>query len=280
MLSLLKKHMGVFRQALALIRYLIRSNPMKKYGFFLICLYVLLAGVARAQPGAMNLGQLIDIPVAKTLMKGGVSAEIRAYPEGGILGGVMVGLTDYIDMGVSYGGINIIGSGKPKLNPLPCVQFQYLTIEEQNLVPALLIGFSSQGYGEYNKDLKRYAVKSRGFYAVLSKNTAFLGGLGLHAGLNYSLEKEDGDDDINAFVGLHKWINPDLVLMCEYDAAINDNADNSIGAGKGYLNAGIRWSVAGRFFLEFAWKNILENRFNVPGSSREIKLVYLANLLE
>lgn len=248
--------------------------------FVSIVLNSLVFGLLHAQPGAMNLGQLIDIPVAKTVLKGGVSAEIRAYPEGGVLSKILVGLTDYIDMGVSYGGVNIIGTGKPKLNPLPCVQLQYLLFEERYLVPAVQMGFNSQGYGAYDKALKRYAVKSRGFYAVASKNTAFLGGIGMHAGVNYSLEQEDGDKDLNVFVGCHKWINPELVLMGEYDAAINDNNDNAVGAGKGYLNLGIRWSVAGRFFVEFAWKNILENRENVPGSSREIKLIYLAHLTE
>lgn len=248
--------------------------------FRCLLLSLLFCRLVSAQPGALNLGELSDVPVARTLHQGEVAADLRMYPGGGLLSSVLVGLTDFIGMGVSYGGTNIIGTGKPEMNPLPCVHVQYLLFVERMLAPAVMIGFQSQGYGGYDKSLKRYAIKSRGFYAVASKNTSFLGGIGMHLGLNYSLENDDGDKDLNFFAGFHKWINPDLVILGEYDAAVNDNSDNSIGAGKGYLNAAIRWSVAQRFFVEFAWKNILENRENVPGSSREIKLIYLARLVQ
>ncbi|NQT26311.1 hypothetical protein HQ585_13225 [candidate division KSB1 bacterium] len=231
-----------------------------------------------AQPGALDLGQLMDVPVARTLAQGEFTAELRIYPNGGLLSSILIGLTDRFGLGVSYGGENIIGIGKPNMNPRPCVHVQYLIFDEQFLSPSVVIGFQSQGYGGFNKTFQRFAVKSKGFYAVASKNTAFLGGLGLHVGANYSFEYEDGDENVNAFIGCHKWINPELVVMCEYDAAINDNSDNAIGSGKGYLNAGVRWSFVQRFFIEFSWKNILENRDNVPGSSREVKLIYLAHL--
>ena len=138
-----------------------------------------------------------------------------------------------------------------------------------------MVGFHSQGYGAYNKSLKRYAIKSRGIYAVASKNTSFLGGLGLHAGVNWSLETEDDDSDPNLFAGCHKYLGSDFVILGEYDTAINDNDNNAIGSGKGYLNLGVRWSFAQRLFFEFAWKNILENGSHSTGSSREVKLVYL-----
>jgi len=112
----------------------------------------------------------------------------------------------------------------------------------------------------------------------LSKNTSFLGGMGFHLGVNWSLENEDGDSDPNLFVGCHKRINADLVILGEYDIANNDNSGNAIGSGQGYLNCGVRWSFAQRLFVEFAWKNIMENRENVAGSSREVKLVYVAYL--
>lgn len=239
---------------------------------------VFLATGVRSQPGALDLGELLDTPVARTLAQGEFTGELRIFPNGGLATAVLIGMTDRFGVGVSYGGENIIGIGKPRMDPRPCVHVQYLIFEEQFLSPSVVIGFQSQGFGGYDKSLERFAVKSKGFYAVASKNTSFLGGLGLHAGANYSLEQEDGDKDINAFVGCHKWINPELVLLGEYDAAINDNSDNAIGSGKGYLNAGVRWSFVQRFFVEFSWKNILENRDNVPGSSREVKLIYLSRL--
>lgn len=227
-----------------------------------------------AQPGALRLTELMDIPSATMLQPGDIHTTLRMYPGGGFLPSLLVGLSNRFCLGVSYGGEKIIGQGKVNLNPQPAVHIRYSLFSERMLFPAIVIGFHSQGYGGYDKGLKRYAVKSRGFYAVASKNTSYLGGLGLHVGVNWSTETEDGDEDLNLFAGAHKWVNDEIVLLCEYDAAINDNGDNALGSGKGYLNAGVRWVFAEQLFVEFAWKNILENGHRVLGSSREIKLCY------
>ncbi|MBN1782808.1 hypothetical protein JW948_16850 [bacterium] len=246
-----------------------------------ICLPVLFlcawAGLT-AQPGSLRMGQLIDVPIAKTLFQGEMMAELRMYSRGGLLSSILVGLTDRIGMGVSYGGENIIGMGKVNMNPQPAVHVQYLVISEENLSPGVIVGFNSQGLGAYNKSLKRYAVKSRGLYAAASKNTSFLGGLGMHGGLNWSLENEDRDNDPNLFIGFHKWINPELCILADYDTAVNDNQDKALGSGKGYLNAAVQWSFNQTLYVEFDWKNILENGHHVPGSSREIKLIYITHL--
>jgi len=221
---------------------------------------------------------VVDMESAKTLSSGGIEAELRMYPQGGLLTSLLVGVTSRFNLGVSYGGENIIGTGKVDLNPRPCVHIRFLILEERFFSPAFMIGFNDQGYGRYDKGLKRYTVKSRGLYAVLSKNTSFLRGMGFHLGVNWSLENEDEDSDPNFFMGCHKRLNADLVLLGEYDIANNDNSGNAIGSGQGYLNCGVRWSFAQRLFVEFAWKNILENTENVDGSSREVKLVYVTYL--
>ncbi|MBN2414406.1 hypothetical protein JXO52_01115 [bacterium] len=247
---------------------------MKRIGIVLTGIVLLLAGGAAAQPGMLTIGELVDLPVAHPLPAGDIDLSLRMYPRGGLLASVMVGLSDRFSLGASYGGENIIGAGRANFNPQPCVHVRYLFFRERSLFPAISIGFDSQGFGGYIRELKRYAVKSRGFYAVVSKNTSFLGGLGMHAGVSYSVEDEDGDTDPDLFFGAHKHINEELVILAEYDTAINDNSDNAIGSGKGYLNCALRWSFAQRLFVEFAWKNILENNETVVGSSREIKLIY------
>ena len=103
----------------------------------------------------------------------------------------------------------------------------------------------------------------------------FLGTLGLHGGVNYSLERKDGDKDLNIFVGLDKTINSELALVAEYDFAINDDNRHSFGSGNGYLNAGIKWIFAGRLELNFIVKNLLKNRDYSPQISREIKITYV-----
>jgi len=233
---------------------------------------------AGAQPGSLHNGQLIDLPVAKLLSPGEATTELRLFSNGGLSAGVSIGLSERFGLGVGYGGENVIGTGKAVLFPQPSVHVEYLLFDERFLSPSVLLGFNSQGSGRWDKTLKRFAVKSRGTYAVASKNTSFLGGIGLHAGINWSLEDEDGDKDPNAFFGFHKWIHPGLVLLGEYDTAINDNSDNAIGSGKGYFNAGIRISILDRFWFELDWKNILKNGTHVAGSSREVKFLYFLSL--
>lgn len=242
-----------------------------------VFLFVLLsASLLNAQPGAMQINTLIHTPVALSYEKGTIESSLGMYSNGGLLASLAIGITDRFDIGVSYGGENIIGTGDVNLNPQPCVQLRYMMYPEQYLIPAFLIGFDSQGFGRYDDSEKRYYNKSPGLYVVASKNTSFLGGLGLHCGINYSLEKED-DDDPNLFLGAHKFLNEELVVLSEYDLAINDNQDNTLGSGKGYLNLGIRWSFQNQFFVEFAWKDILENKRETTGSSREVKLYYKAH---
>ena len=250
---------------------------MKKAGF--ACLVMLMLSVPEiwAQPGAIELDMLLNTPVAKTLPQKGILTELRMYDGGGLLASIGVGITDQFSIGVSYGGSNIIGSGNVDMNPQPCVQLRALIKEEQFLSPAIVLGFDSQGYNGYNDALDRYEFKSKGLFIVASKNTAILGGLGLHAGANWSLETKDKDKDVNLFFGAHKWLRSDLILLAEYDMAFNDNADATIGEGKGYFNTGVRWSVAQQLYIEFGWKNLFENRSNVPGSSRTVKLAYLSH---
>ncbi len=231
-----------------------------------------------AKTGPLRLCNLIDIPVAQITPAAVIETELRMYPEGGLLTSIMVGISSNFSIGAAYGGQNIIGEGRIDLNPQPSVHLRYLLIKERFLIPAFLIGFNSQGLGRYYKGLKRYAIKSPGLYIVASKNTSFLGGLGLHGGICFSLENGDGDSDPDLFIGCHKYISTSIVLLVEYDFALNDNGARSIGDGKGYLNSGMRWSVAKNFFIEFSWKNILQNKKNIAASSREVKLVYRHHL--
>jgi len=246
---------------------------MKKSSILTITLLFLALNLY-AQPGTLTLGQLIDLPNATMQAPGDIDLCLRMYPMGGFLTSIMVGLSPRFSLGASFGGENIIGTGKPNFNPQPCLHIRYLLFRERFLFPAICLGFDSQGYGAYLKDLSRYEVKARGFYAVASKNTSFLAGLGMHAGISYSVENKDKDSDPDIFFGFHKRINEDLVVLAEYDTAINDNSNNAVGSGEGYLNCALRWSFAQRLFVEFAWKNILENGDTVQGSSREVKLAY------
>jgi hypothetical protein len=214
------------------------------------------------------------MPTAGALDRGSFAVNLRLFGNGGLLGDVAVGITPRFMLGLSYGGENIIGVGDINWNPRPGIQARMRIIDESYVTPAITLGFDSQGYGAHVDSLNRYINKSRGFFVVASKNYAILHNLGFHGGLNYSLETDDDDKDLNFFLGADLSFNREIRFMLEYDFARNDNEnDFRFGAGDGYLNAGAQWAFSDRFFLQFSLKNLFENGPN--GITREIKIGYL-----
>ena len=218
---------------------------------------------------------LVDGPTAGMLPAGRLSADLRLYGDSGILSQVEVGVHNRVSIGVSFGGQHLVGSREASWNPRVEVAGRVRVIEEEMRIPAVAVGYHSQGYGEYEKELKRYAVKSKGIYAVASKNYGFpLGDMGLHAGLNRSLEDGDGDGDISGFVGADVELKRVFALLMEYDFAINDNEDNSLGSGRGRLNVGGRWMPSERLNLEVDVKNLFRDGKRSESIDRQIRLVY------
>lgn len=249
---------------------------MKRTIVFLF-LFLGLAQVLHSQYNRLPPLSLIDMPTAGTLYRGSYVSNLRAYPNGGLLGGLLVGVSSRLYLGISYGGENIIGEGEVNWNPEPGLQVTYRIIDENIAFPAIVIGYQSQGYGPYleSGDVSRYSNKSLGFYAAASKNYAVLSDLSFHGGMNLTLEDEDTDQDLNFFLGAMVSLNREVSVLVEYDLAINDNGSRAIGDGKGYLNAGVRWVFAQRLAIQFHFKNLLENRENVPYSNRGIKISYI-----
>ena len=84
-------------------------------------------------------------------------------------------------------------------------------------------------------------------------------------------------DNQNLFIGIDKEINRSFSLLLEYDAALNDNDyrlnDLSFGKGKGYLNTGLRWTIANNLLLEINLNNINKNT-DALYTNRQIKIIY------
>jgi hypothetical protein len=164
------------------------------------------------------------------------------------------------------------------MNDVPGMQLKVRVLDESRTVPAVALGFDSQGRGAYDPSQDRYAFKSPGVYAVVSKNSDFLGYLTLHAGANYSLEKGDGDDDLNVYVGADKTIGGAVSLTAEYDFAFNDNDHDARGKGRGYLNAALRWSIGSGLTLSAVLQDLLQNGGNNVFALRSLRLEYVAQL--
>ena len=108
-------------------------------------------------------------------------------------------------MGISFNGSNILGTGKITWNPRPEVSFKYLILSESSILPAVSLGFESQGYGLYDDDLNL-------LWRIEPQH-----GPGRHAGVSYGIENKD-----NAGQGLPV-----------------------MGRDKGYLNLGVRVTFGG-----------------------------------
>jgi len=241
----------------------------------------------------LQFSTLANMPIAGMLDRGHYEIDMRMYPEGGLYSFVTIGFLHGVNIGFSFGAENVIGRGKVDWNPNVEFAFKARLIPESTLLPALAIGYAGQGFGPHLSDpdplinLDRYAVKSPGFYLVLSKNYRVLTEIGLHFGLNRSRETDD-DDDLNMFLGLDMALGSYLYLIAEYDAALNDNGDESLGDGNGYLNLGVKWAASPHLRLEIYFTNLLDNvagmdksatieniAGTIGGAGREFRVVYL-----
>lgn len=203
---------------------------------------------------------LIDLPSAGILEKGFVGVTADVLPFGVVISKIEVGVFDNFSFGISYGGANIIGTGKVDWYKLPGVNVRARLIDETEGMPAFTLGFDSQGKGLYDDELNRFEIKSPGFYLAVAKNFEFLGYLSLHGIINYSLERDDDDKDLNLGIGFEKTIGSKISFVGEYNFAINDNTIKAYGDGAGYMNIGVRWSVGEGFTIGLDLRDLIANK--------------------
>ena len=240
----------------------------------LAALCVLTAARVEAQQ-ELEPRQLVESPTAGLLPGGSLGVDFRFYEGDGILGHLSVGMFGRGMAGISFGGRDLLGEDAVSLNPRVEFSARVRVLEEGYKMPGIAVGYASQGYGTYDEELKRYTKKSKGVYVVASKNFMwFAGHTGIHVGANRSFEDDDGDDTVTGYVGVDVGLGRYAMLLAEYDLGLNDNADNSLGSGKGFLNAGLRVAASGSFAVEFDLKNIFRNGMREPHPDRELRVVY------
>lgn len=219
---------------------------------------------------------LVDMNTAGILQKGMFAIMTEQLPEGVFILKMDVGIFNQFNFGISYGAANFVGKGEMKFYKYPGVNVRFRLFDEEPSFPAILLGFDSQGKGEFIDSIRRFEVKSPGFYLVASKNFNFMGLLSLHGGLNYSLETSDQDNNLNIMVGVEKTIGQQISVVAEYDFGLNDD-ENKVGRGRGYLNAGIRWSIGKGLTLGFDFRNLSNNRItDTFGGDRAFRLEFAA----
>jgi hypothetical protein len=244
--------------------------------FCLIVNSVLFSQGSSGTDAKFEYRSLIDLPTAGVVERGYVGVTIDVMPLGVLVSKIEVGVFENFSFGISYGGSNIIGRGKISGYKLPGINVRARIINESEALPAIVLGFDSQGKGDFDKTLNRYQIKSPGFFAAVSKNFDFYGYLSIHGMINYSLERDDADKDLNLGFGIEKTLSSKVSLIGEYDFAINDNTGNSLGDGTGYLNIGLKWSIGDGLTLGLNLRDLLDNKkFSSARADRGIFIEYI-----
>ena len=250
---------------------------MKQIRYYFLFLSFVLNAQSYPPPSS-----LITLPTAGTLQRGSFALEMRIQKFGGLTSSISVGLTDRFQLGISYGSANLIGDDSLIWYPKPETNLKYLLIDESETSPGISLGIDTQGLGKFNSDdsLMRYDTKALGLFAVASKNWVTpLGNLGWHFGSNYNfVETNDNDKDVNFFMGFDIEFNPELSMMFEYNAALNENnmtSKNIAISRGGYLNAGVRWTFVERLHIEIDFNNLMFDKKKVDYFNREIKITYI-----
>lgn len=220
---------------------------------------------------------LVDMPVAGIIPATAASVEAYLYPDGGVLAGFTYGLMTNLNVGLSFGGTRVIGSGGIVWNNLPGISARYRVMEESLFNPAVVVGFDSQGNDGWVPSLRQYVMKSPGFFVAASKNYQFHGTVSFHGGLNYTLERNDEDLDPNVYLGVEKSIGHIVSWLAEYNFAF-DNDQNRKGFWNGSLGTGVRVSTNIGFNVDVLFKNLLTSGFAHNKVIRAIRIQYVRYL--
>jgi hypothetical protein len=237
------------------------------------CAVVVGGGEGRA--GHAEPIYMIDSPTAGLLGHGEYHVQGRLGPDSAILLGLRIGIRNRVHLGVSFGMQEVFSYEKVSVNDQVGFQLRLRLIEEMEH-PALAIGFNSQGTGTYIEASDRYERKSKGFYAVISRNWKTpVGQLSLHGGVNYSLENSDQDSaDLFGVTDLE--VIPGLEFILDLDAALNDNKDDTqFGGGGIYLDGAIRVSYGEKLAMMLIFRDLTQNYRPERRIGREFEIAFV-----
>jgi hypothetical protein len=241
----------------------------------MLLLAATIAAVLAAAPGTSwaleeHFEQLIDVQSAYTLPRAAYSLGMRVVPNGGVLLGLRVGITDYLHVGLSYGAGNVVGSGEPVWNDRVELEVKLRLAEDGQFgpVPTLAVGYDSRGYGSQLAD-GSYEKPSQGLYVAASKALPFSEYWQAHAGFSRTLEIEQAKPDF--FVGLTARLSQEFSVLLEYQLTA-EAEDRQSKAG--YLNAGLRWLFVGQFEIDLYFRNLTSSSDTTELSSRSIGFAF------
>lgn len=219
---------------------------------------------------------IVDMPTAGVLAKGTFSIYTMMFQEGGLMAELYTAPFEDFNMGLSFGGSNVIGTGKATFQNLPGIHIKYRIIDETRGFPAITLGVITQGRGLFYTDNTRFQTMSPGVFAAVSKNFKWaLGSLALHGGLNYSFEPKPENRNINFYAGMEQSIGNVISLNLEFNSNLDDK-NREITVNQGMLNAALRWSVAKGLTFELQARDLLKNSKRTEEINRIIGIEFIS----
>ncbi len=220
---------------------------------------------------------IIDQPTAGVLKKGDFSIYTQTYPQGGVMVGLSAAPFTNFNMGFSYSGTNIIGTGSVEWQKMPGIQLKLRLLDERINWPAIVIGLNSQGRESYDADAERFMTNSTGLYLAVSKNyTWVLGDIAFHGGINYSFDTPSDYRAPNFYIGVEQSIGSKGALNFEFNPTI-DEYNKDFMSHKGMLNMSLRWSIYSGITVEMHARDLLENYKNSTGFRRSLVFEYISS---
>jgi hypothetical protein len=219
---------------------------------------------------------IVDMPTAGVLHKNSFAISTVAFDRGGLAASINAAPFGNFNMGISFSGVNFIGTGDIEWQEIPGVHLRFRPFDETLYIPAFTLGISTQGSGAYLNGSDRFEVFSPGLYLAASKNFDWwAGSFSLHGGINYSFEPPADQRAPNLYAGVEHSIGPAGSFNFEYNANIDDG-NTSIVDSRGMLNASLRWSVARGLTLGLQLRDMLGRHKNSTGFTRFVTLEYIS----
>lgn len=200
---------------------------------------------------------IIDMPNAGILKEKHINFSALAYTDGGVMLDFTAAFFTNFNISMSYGASKVIGSGTPVGQRFPGISLKYRLLNEKEAIPAITVGVSNQGRGNWLEGLNRFETLSPGAYIALSKNFNWgLGDVSFHGGLGYSFEPNADKRLPNLWIGAEQNIGNKFALVSELNLMI-DNRISEVSSNIPLLNLGVKWSAAEDLTLQLQFRDIL-----------------------
>lgn len=243
--------------------------------FLIFCPFLLCSQGTSGENASFESRTIVDMPTAGISPKKSLTVYSLVREEGSVLLESSYSPFEDVQVGGGFVFNNLIGTNDIETSLLPLVHLKWRLVNERTFLPAVVLGFSTFGRGNFDHTSITFQTNSPGIYLALSKEWRWnLGSLSTHGGVNYSFDPLESNRKPNYFFGLEQALTSRLSVLLEYNA-VNDDIRYSSG---GLLNTAFRYSIIKGVTLEFQLRDLLKNNTPTNSISRNVGLDFIIPL--